>query len=71
MQSTQQSIHVFKLSLDIGKTNYIVFSCKNNKTIDEEYRVQIDNVNIQRVNTTQFVGIHIVSKLHVTNIKIM
>ena len=48
---------VNKLSLDIGKTNYILFSCKN-KTIDEENYLQIDNVNIHRVNTTQFLGIH-------------
>ena len=54
---------VNKLSLNIGKTNYILFSCKNNKTIDEENHLQIDNVNIQRVNTTTFLGIHIDSKL--------
>ena len=36
---------VNKLSLNIGKTNYILFSCKNNKTIDEENHLEIDNVN--------------------------
>ena len=30
---------VNKLSLNIGKTMYIVFSCKNNKTIDDEYHL--------------------------------
>ena len=54
---------VNKLSLNTGKPNYIVISCKNNKTIDEEYRLQINNVNIQKVNTTQLLGIHIDSTL--------
>ena len=53
---------VHKLSLNIGETNYILFSCKNNKTIDEENHLQNDNVNIHRVNTTTFLEIHIDNK---------
>ena len=64
---------VNKLSLNIGKTNYILFSCKNNKTMDEENLLQIDNVNIHRVNTTKFLGIHIDSTLqwheHINHVK--
>ena len=61
-----------KLSLNIGKTNYIIFTLKQT-TGHDELKLQIDNTQIQRVHSTQFLGIHIDSKLqwqeHVKHVK--
>ena len=51
---------VNKLSLNVSKTNFILFSgrkCINNVSIS------IDKVNIERVFSTKFLGIHIDEKL--------
>ena len=61
-----------KLSLNIGKTNYIIFTLKQT-TGHDELKLQIDNTQIQRVHSTKFLGIHIDSKLqwqeHVKHVK--
>ena len=61
-----------KLSLNIGKTNYIIFTLKQT-TGQDELKLQIDNTQIQRVHSTTFLGIHIDSKLqwqeHVKHVK--
>jgi len=60
-----------KLSLNIDKTNYIIFTL-NTKT-HKEHQLAIDNVNIKQVDTTKFLGIHIDSKLqwheHIKHVK--
>ena len=61
-----------KLSLNIGTTNYMIFTLKQT-TGHDELKLQIDNTQVQRVHSTKFVGIHIDSKLqwqeHVKHVK--
>ena len=51
---------VNRLSLNINKTNYMVFS---NRRYVADVRIQICNVNISRVNVTKFLGVLIDDKL--------
>jgi hypothetical protein len=51
-----------KLSLNIDKTNYIIFTWNTNT--HEKYQITIDNAIIKHVDTTKFLGIHIDNKLH-------
>ena len=59
-----------KLSLNIGKTNFMIFTGMN---IKEDVRLKIDGVNIERVYHTKFLGVEIDCKLrwreHVNNIQ--
>ena len=50
-----------KLSLNILKTNYMIFTSRNRHI--EDIGVKIDNTNIERVYTTKFLGVQIDSKL--------
>ena len=52
---------VNKLSLNVAKTNVMIFG---NKRYDEHYMVSISGMNIQRVYVTKFIGVHIDSKLN-------
>jgi len=45
-----------KLSLNIKKTNYIVFKNKYSNKPDCDYNIKIDNTPIQKVETTKFLG---------------
>merc|ERR1712035_191640 len=45
-----------KLSLNIKKTNFILFS-NNHKKLDENLTVLIDNVSITNVDSTRFLGV--------------
>ena len=51
---------VNRLSLNINKTNYMIFS---NRRYVPDVRIQICNVNITRVNVTKFLGVLINDKL--------
>jgi len=50
-----------KLSLNINKTNYIIFSKKNISTAS--YKLYVDNISLKQVTFTKFLGIYIDSKL--------
>ena len=63
-----------KLSLNLEKTNYILF-CSKHKTIfshDHKLSVNIDNQSITRVSSAKFLGVHIDELLswkeHITDI---
>ncbi len=48
-----------KLSLNIKKTNYIVFHSSRNKSYTDHIQLHINGQSIDRVNTTKFLGIHL------------
>lgn len=48
-----------KLSLNINKTNYIVFHSKQNQLANKHVCLKINEQIIERVNTTKFLGIFI------------
>ena len=53
---------MYKLSLNIKKTNYILFHC-GNKTVDNlGLEILIDNVKVNQVDHTKFLGIVINSR---------
>ena len=52
---------VNKLSLNIQKTNFMIFG--NKKEAQKDYIIHINNQNLERVFTTKFLGIYIDSKL--------
>jgi hypothetical protein len=52
---------VNKLSLNVSKTNFMIFSKTN---INEDYTVSINKVNIKRVYMTKFLGVNIDSQLN-------
>jgi len=63
---------VNKLSLNLNKTNYILFT-KKSKFTDNRIHVKIDNVPIRKVKQTKFLGVIINDKLswedHIITIK--
>ena len=65
-----------KLSLNIKKTNYMLFGYKkySHNSDDSKYAIQIDTTSIARVNCTRFLGVIIDDKLtwnkHICNIKL-
>lgn len=50
-----------KLALNINKTNYIVFSPNNINTVD--MTLTIDSIQLQRVDSTKFLGIYMDSRM--------
>jgi hypothetical protein len=48
-----------RLSLNISKTNYIIFRTTNKIIPENEIPVKIGNIVIERVNTTKFLGVHL------------
>ena len=64
-----------KLSLNIGKTNFMIFKNKHSNKPDLNFKIEIDNKNIENVNVTKFLGVLIDNNLswkahttHVTKI---
>ena len=51
---------VNKLSLNIGKTNFMIFG---NKQCEDNHVVSINGMNIKRVYLTKVLGVHIYSHL--------
>ena len=66
-----QWLHVNKLSLNIGKTYFMVFSF--NKSVAHKENVEIDGIVIKRVSCTKFLGVmldeHLTWRDHVNLIK--
>ena len=52
--------NINKLSLNIAKTNYIVFG---NKSTEQDSFIQINGVEIERVQCTKFLGVEVDAKL--------
>ena len=52
---------VNKLSLNIAKTNFIIFG---NKQCEDNHVVSINGINIKRVHVTKCLGVHIDSHLN-------
>ena len=61
LRNIQEWLQCNKLSLNVLKTHYMIFTPKN-KVIDD-IEVKIHDVQIQRVYTTKFLGVQIDSKL--------
>ena len=51
---------VNKLSLNTSKTNFMIFT---NRSCDDTYSVCMNGLNLSRVFVTQFLGVHMDSKL--------
>lgn len=52
-----------KLSLNIDKTNFMIFKNKHNNKPTPDFKIQIDNKHIEKVNTTKFLGVLIDNNL--------
>ena len=63
LQSLAEWFRANKLSLNVGKTNYIIFSHKNNIDIRNNLSLQIGNDTINRQNVVKFLGLYVDSKL--------
>jgi hypothetical protein len=61
LSNLNQWFTVNKLSLNVNKTNFMVFSKKNTA---EDYTVSINNTNIERVYVTKFLGVNIDAQLN-------
>jgi hypothetical protein len=53
-----------KLSLNINKTNYMLFSTKHLIATDYEHTISMCNTNIERVDACKFLGVHVDDKLN-------
>ena len=61
LESLKKWFDANKLSLNLGKTKYMIFS---NKKIDKEVKLTINDMEIERVNEIKFLGIIIDCKLN-------
>ena len=65
-------LHLNKLSLNVKKTHYMIFTMKKKFNLTE--KIYINNTVVERVNVTKFLGVNIDSKLswmfHIQFIKI-
>ena len=52
-----------KLSLNIDKTNFMIFKNKYNNKPTPDFKIEIDNKHIEQVDTTKFLGILIDNNL--------
>ena len=52
-----------KLSLNVNKTNHIIFGSKKMKFVDSCNKIKIDNTPIEQVQSTKFLGVIINSRL--------
>ena len=48
------------MTSNVDKTNYILFSCKNEKL---DYEIKLSNIRINKTFSTKFLGVHIDHKL--------
>ena len=55
-------LHANKLSLNVNKTQYMIFSKKNNN-VNIHKLVIINNINLKKVENIKFLGVIIVSKI--------
>ena len=65
-------LNINKLSLNIDKTHYIIFTSTKNR-VQSTNLVKINNISIKRVNNTKFLGVILDSelkwKLHIEFVK--
>jgi len=66
-------LNINKLSLNVSKTHYIIFSSKKRQPSFESVRLTINNIVIDRVSSTRFLGVLMDEKLnwheHITMIR--
>ena len=66
MNSDLSKLHIWlninKLSLNIDKTHYIIFTSTKNR-VQSPNLVKINNISIKRVNNTKFLGVILDSEL--------
>ena len=56
----QNWLRLNKLSINVSKTNYIIFSNKKEK---QDYELSLNDVKIKKVNSTKNLGVYIDHKL--------
>ena len=56
IQKISRWLQINKLSLNIKKTNYIIFKSKH-KLINFKLNITIDNIEIEQVSFTKFLGV--------------
>ena len=61
LKNTVEWLNINRLSLNINKTNFLVFSLKKKQM--SNLKLNIHNQNIQKVNATKFLGVIIDDKL--------
>ena len=55
---------VNKLCLNIKKTNFMIFCAKNKRYENNENKILVDNITVEQVNSTKFLGVYIDDKLN-------
>ena len=53
----------FHIFLNIDKTNFMIFKNKHNNKPDSNYKIEIDDKNIEKVEITKFLGVLIDNNL--------
>ena len=49
-------LHVNKLSLNVGKSHYILFNA-GRKSVSYDYDIKLDGLSINRVNSIKYLGV--------------
>jgi len=61
-----------KLSLNVKKTNFILFGNKGRRITADSFHIRMDSVLLERVKNIKFPGVHIDSmlnwKLHISKV---
>ena len=54
------------LVVNLSKTNYVIFHCNpcNNKDVLDNVSLSINSVPLKKVNSVNFLGVHIQSNMH-------
>ena len=55
---------VNQLCLNIIKSNYILFFAKNKTSANSKYNIQVENITVEQVKQTKFLGVYIDDKLN-------
>ena len=55
---------VNQLCLNISKTNFMIFSAKNKIYESSNYNIQVENITVEQVKQTKFLGVYIDDKLN-------
>ena len=56
IQKISRWLQINKLSLNIKKTNYIIFKSKQ-KLVNYKLNIKLDNIEIEQVSLTKFLGV--------------
>ena len=63
-----------KLSLNVKKTNFVIFTNNKFKKLSQPFKVNIDGINVEQVTEAKFLGIIVTENLswdsHIKTIKI-